>query len=292
MRAASSPTSLADTPALSRISVSFLDALVPMSAGAALLRAGIGLNFNGSAQISAPSVALPNASFVAEAAPISVQKAPSAAATLTPHKLAAIVTLSRELLEAGSAEDLVRAALVEATGPALDAILFDANAATTTRPAGLLAGITPLAASAATEKSEAAADDLAQLALATASVGGNGNVVLVGSPDTMAAIKTRLPQTPDWPTFVSASLPPKTVIMVATNAIVSAIEGAPVVDASPHAEIHFETVPQEIVTAAGTVATPVASIYQDDTLALRLRWSLTWALRSSAGIAWVQNTKW
>jgi hypothetical protein len=80
--------------------------------------------------------------------------------------------------------------------------------------------------------------------------------------------------------------------MVATNAVVSAIEGAPVIDASPHAEIHFETAPQEIVTAAGTVATPVASIYQDDSVALRLRWSLTFALRSSAGLAWVQNTKW
>src|SRR5262249_16237452 len=189
LRAASSPTSLGGTPALARISVAFLDALTPASAAAAVLRAGLGVNFAGSSQISAPSVALPNASFVSESAPIPVAQAASSAVTLSPHKIATIVTLSRELMEAGSAEDLVRAVLVEACGPALDAVLFDTNPATTTRPAGLRNGIAGLTPAAAGEKAQAIVDDLQMLALAIAPVSGNGQIVLVGSADAMVAVR-------------------------------------------------------------------------------------------------------
>src|SRR4051812_11546836 len=47
MRAAVSPTALSNSSGLSQIAVAFLEALVPASAGAALLRRGIGLNFAG-----------------------------------------------------------------------------------------------------------------------------------------------------------------------------------------------------------------------------------------------------
>src|SRR5262249_42906151 len=56
VRAAVSPTTLSNTPALTAISVAFLDALRPASAGADLLSRGIGLNFNGSAQINVPGI--------------------------------------------------------------------------------------------------------------------------------------------------------------------------------------------------------------------------------------------
>src|SRR5262245_46367602 len=46
LRAAVSPTTLAGTPALAHAAVAFLDALVPVSAGADLLARGLGLNFN------------------------------------------------------------------------------------------------------------------------------------------------------------------------------------------------------------------------------------------------------
>jgi hypothetical protein len=293
LRAASQPATLAGNPVLAHVVVAFLKALTPVSAGADLLNRGVGLNFDGAAQLNVPGIAIPTSDFVAEGAPIPVVQAPtSAGATLVPHKLAVISALTREMMQSSNAETLVRQVLIESTGPAIDKVLFSANAAATDRPAGLLHGIAPLTASTATEKSEAAADDLAQLALSVAPVSGNGNVVLVGGADTMAAIKTRLPQTPDWPVLVSGSLPPKTAIMIAANAIVSAVEGTPQIDASQVAELHRETVPQEIVTAAGTVATPVGSIFQTDEVALRMRWPISWALRDVRGIAWVQNVNW
>jgi hypothetical protein len=116
--------------------------------------------------------------------------------------------------------------------------------------------------------------------------------VLVASPDAAVALRLRLPQTVEWPVLTSASMAARTVIMVAANTIVSAIEGAPVIDASRQAEFHRNTAPLEIVNSSGTVAVPVGSMFQVDEVALRLRWSVTWALRSSAGLAWMQNVNW
>jgi hypothetical protein len=60
---------LANTPALARITVEFLETLVPASAGADLLAPGIGLNFAGAAQINILGIVVPSAN----AADIGVQ---------------------------------------------------------------------------------------------------------------------------------------------------------------------------------------------------------------------------
>jgi len=41
-----------------------------------------------------------------------------------------------------------------------------------------------------------------------------------------------------------------------------------------------------------TKAAPVASIFQTDGVALRVRMDTTWALRAANVIAWVQNVTW
>src|SRR5262249_38102790 len=140
-------------------------------------------------------------------------------------------------------------------GPAVDRVLFSANAAATDRPAGLLNGIAALTPAAPGEKAQAIVDDLQALGLAVAGVAGNGAITLVASPDAAGALRLRLPQTVEWPVLTSAALPARTVIAVAANAIVSAVEGAPTIDASTIAEFHRESVPAPIVTSAGTVAT-------------------------------------
>jgi hypothetical protein len=294
LRAAVSPTSVAGTPALSAIAVALLETLIPQSAGAALLARGLGLNFDGAAQINVPGVTtLPVCDFVGEGAPIPVVMAPAAGPSLTPHKIAVITTLTNELLRSSNAEDLLRQVLLEALGPALDKQLFGTTAGDAIRPPGLrynIAGLTPTAAGPA--KSEVLVDDLQLLAAAIAPVSGNGNVALVASPDAAAALKMRLPSNVEWPVLTSSSLAARTVIAIAATALASAIEGTPQIDASPHAEIHRESVPGEIVDIGGIYARPVGSIFQTDEVALRLRWNITWALRSSAGLAWMTGVNW
>src|SRR5262245_59143749 len=51
---------------------------------------------------------------------------------------------------------------------------------------------------------------------------------------------------------------------------------APVVDASAQTAFVRDTVPQDIVTTPGVVATSVGSVYQTDETLLRLRWPITW----------------
>lgn len=233
------------------------------------------------------------AGFVAEGAPIPVQQGTTTTGpTLSPFKLAVITSLTSEMLRSSNAETLVRQVLIESTGPALDAVLFSNAAATTSAPAGLRNGISGLTPAAPGEKARAIVDDLQALGLAVASVAGNGAITLVASPDAAVALRLRLPQTVQWPVLTSASLAARTVIAVAANAVVSAVEGAPLIDAGQETVLHFETAPQAIVTPAGSVARPVGSLFQTDTVGLRLKWPISWALRSSAGLAWMTNVNW
>jgi hypothetical protein len=290
LRAAVSPTTTNTAP-LTQVAVNFLAALVPTSAGADLLGRGVGLSFGGASSITVPAIALPTATFVGEGAPIPVTTAAtSAGPTLTPHKVAAIAVLTGELMRSSNAEQLVRAVLLESVGPAIDAAMFSANAATADKPAGLLNGVAPLTAAAAGVKAEKIIDDLQTLATAVAPVAGNGQIVLVASPDAAVALALRMPSELTWPVLMSASLAPKTVIAIAANALVSAIDGVPAIDASRDATLHRDSVPGEIVDIGGVFARPVGNVFQSDEVALKLRWPITWALRSPSAIAWFNGS--
>jgi Phage capsid family len=294
LRNATSPATLASSPALTRVAVAFLDTLVPMSAGSDLLRRGIGLRFDGAASITVPAIQVPTASFVAEGLPIPVVQAPTTPGpTLAPHKLAVITVLTRELLSSSNAETLVRQVLVESTGPALDAALFSANPATPNAPAGLLNGISPLTpAGAGASKGEVLVDDLQKIASAVSSVAGNGNIVIVASPDAAVALVLRLPQSLGWPVLISSSLPARTVIAVAANAIISAVEGAPAVDAATQPTIVYDTAPTPVDDAMTPATQFVGSLFQSDTVGLRLRWPISWTLRTPNAVAWMQSVNW
>jgi hypothetical protein len=209
LRAAVNPTSVAGSPAMTQVGAAFLAALTPASAGADLLARGVQLNFSGAASISVPNIALPVADFVAEAMAFPVRTAPtSAGATLTAHKLGVIVVLTGEVLRSSNAETLVRQVLVESCGPAVDNVLFSAGAAAADRPAGLLNGIAGLTPAAAGVKAQAIVDDLQALGSALAPVAGNGQIVLVASPDVAVALALRL-LSQSWPVLTSASLSPR-----------------------------------------------------------------------------------
>ena len=295
IRAASAPSSTSNTTALTRVAVALLDALIPVSAGADLIARGIQLSFDGAATISVPAIAIPIAKFIGEGRPIPVvTAATSAGVSLSPHKVAAICLLTGEVMRSSNAEQLVRAVLLEAVGPALDLAMFSDVVADEDRPAGLLNGISALLPAGAGAKETAMADDLTKLGAPLLRAVG-GPLVYIAAPEQAIAMVLRASR--DIPSAVmlsSAALAPGTVIAIAANAIVSAVDGVPRIELSRFAEVHRETVPAEIAAAGSpaVVASPVISIYQSDEVALKLRWSLTWALRSPAAIAWMQNVNW
>src|SRR5262249_47699836 len=130
LRAATAPATIATSGPLAQVTAAFLPALTPVSAGADLLQRVLGLSFSGHAQINLPSIGPVIADFVGEGAPIPVQQALTGPGTsLFPHKLAVVSSLTREMMESSNAEAMVKQVLVESTGPAIDKVLFSANAA-------------------------------------------------------------------------------------------------------------------------------------------------------------------
>lgn len=54
----------------------------------------------------------------------------------------------------------------------------------------------------------------------------------------------------------------------------------------------METNAEPISNRAGGMMTPVYSTFQTDSVSLKLRWPVSWALRDARGISWMQNVTW
>jgi hypothetical protein len=92
--------------------------------------------------------------------------------------------------------------------------------------------------------------------------------------------------------MASNGVPAKTVIAVATPALVSVTEAAPMIDASGETAVHEADPAAAIVTPAGTLAYPVRSLFQTDSVSLRLRLPITWAVRVSGAVSVMTNVNW
>jgi Phage capsid family len=276
----------------------FIQGLGPASAGAALLARGLQFQFGGKAAILAPGAisAASLVGFVTEGAPIPVTELALTGPTLTPRKFAVISAYTRESFEHSlpNIEALVRTVLSESVALALDAALLDDTVGDTSRPAGLRNGIAATAASAATPVSEAMYEDLSTLAGLVALVAGSSPIVFVASPMQAHAIKMRQPNFA-YEVLASNALEAGVVIAVASNALVSATAPVPRFEVSDKATIHLEdTTPLQVGVAGSpnTVAAPTKSLWQSDLLSIRLVMEVSWALRTSAGLAWTESVTW
>ena len=63
---------------------------------------------------------------------------------------------------------------------------------------------------------------------------------------------------------------------------------------SDQATLHMEdTTPLDLVSGSpGTVASPQRSLFQTDSLALRMILPMNWGIRRAGTLAWVQNVTW
>jgi hypothetical protein len=291
MRNVSVPTNTTEAIALQQVVVEFLEALTPMSAGAALLQQCLQIQFNNAATISIPGFGIPVADFVPEMGPFPVVQAVSSAGQLVSYKFGVITALTTEMLNNPGAEDAIRQILIECVGPALDKNLFSTNAAVPQlKPAGLLNGIAPLTASSSTGN-EAMYEDLEALGAAVSSVAGNGTIVIAAAPKQAIGLAIRMPSKLAWPVYASTSLADGTVIVVATNALASAV-GVPTIDTTKQASLHMDTQPLPLVSSPATVAALTRGTYQTDSVALKLRLPVSWALRSPNAISYITGATW
>jgi HK97 family phage prohead protease/HK97 family phage major capsid protein len=295
----------------------FLELLMPASVYPGLAARGLRLNFGRSGVISIPSrVATPTiaGSFVLEGSPIPVRQGAFTSITFTPKKMAVISTFTREIAEHSTPaiEGLIRNAIQEDTSVALDTVLLDATAASTTRPAGLRNGVTVTTASAATPGFASLVGDLKALvgALITASSGNLRSPVWIMNPIQALSIATTQNAGGDfpfaqeinnnrfqgYPVILSSTVTAAMVLLVDAADFVAIEGGAPRFDVSDQATLHLEdTTPLAIASGtqgSGVLAVPTRSLYQTDSMALRMIMDVNWGMRRTGVIAWTQSVTW
>ena len=295
----------------------FFAALLPMSVYPGLAAKGGKFSFGRAGIVSMPTRASTPTiagSFVGQGAPIPVRQGAFSAITFTPKKMGVISTFTRELSEHStpSIEGLIRQAIVEDTSVAIDSVLLDATAATTIRPAGLRAGVSVTTATAGGGLA-ALIGDIRGLTSALIT-GTNGNlrspVWIMNPADVLAA--SLIPATAGggefpfkaeltagmlqgYPVIQSSNVTADLMLLVDAADFVSVTGDSPSFDVSTHASIHMEdTTPLAISTTGSpnTVAAPVRSLWQTDTLGVRMLLDLNWGLRRTGVVAWTQTMTW
>jgi hypothetical protein len=207
-------------------------------------------------------------------------------------------------------EGLIREAIQVDTSVAVDTVLLDANPATVIRPAGLLNGIaalTPTAAGGLT----ALTGDL-KLLIGALAAGTYGNVrtpaFMMNPVNVLNASLTSAPNTGIFPfkeeigrgmlggvPFIdSTTVALNTMIIVDAADFVVVDGGAPRFEISDQATLHMEdTNPTDLVAGSpGVVASPQRSLFQTDSIALKMVWPLNWLQRRAGTVAWIQNLTW
>ncbi len=268
----------------------FLASLAPYSAASVLFAGGMRVTLPRASVTLPRRAAGPQAvNWVGEGKPIAVRDGTLDAVTVGPvKKVGAIVVLSREvgkLLNATAFGMMLR----EDAGASLDAAYFSADSATSDVAAGLLDGLTAMTPTAGVWfEAGAAREDLAALA-AVVGAGGSGQVVFVMSTGRAAKAGVLVPDL--RPSILgSSAVADDRIIAVDPLALVHSASPQPVIEVAEEAVLHMEdTSPAEIVSAGPTTASPVASLWQTGSLALRMILEVCFAKRTANAVAFMDG---
>ncbi|MFZ4605164.1 MAG: phage major capsid protein [Caulobacter sp.] len=285
----------------------FLEALKGYSVFPDLAGRGLSLMFDRYGSITLPSRTAGGAGggFVGEGSPIRVGKITTAAASLIPKKMGVIVPFSKELAERStpSIEAIVRQAILEDTATALDPLLLDATAVSAARPAGLLNGVSAAATGFVGADYQAVREDFKALLAPFYANNTAGNITVImnpaqglslsfmegpiGDPGWLDRIKERV-------TIVESTNATAGRLIAIRNSDFTAAGGQPAFDVSEQATIHMEdTTPLEIVSGTGpTTADPVRSLWQTASIGVRMLMPVSWAMRRTGVVQWIDGTSW
>lgn len=286
----------------------FLDLLSPDSVYPGLKAKGIGVTFsNNNGSITIPSVSTDAAlagGFVLEGDPIPVGRLTTASISLVPHKFGILTTMSKEaaMYSTPALEGLLRRSILRRTAITLDGLLLDATAGSTTRPAGLLNGVSAAASGVGGGDYLAVLEDIAALMAPFDTANAGRNLVLIMHP--AQARKLAMMPGPDgtfgwadrfmsqFTVLTSTSATANRLIAIDAEDFCAATGDTPMFDVSEQATLHMSDAPGEIVTAAGSVNDPIRSMWQTNSIALRMVMNLTWKMRRTGMVQWIDGTSW
>ena len=291
---------------LQDVNSGFLQALVGMSVYPELRSRGIGLTFDGTGTINLPRRTAGGAGggFVAEGLPIRVGRITTAAASLTPKKMGVIIPFSRELARRStpSIEAIVRQAILEDTANVLDSALLDATAVSSSRPAGLLNGVTAAATGYGGGDHIAVKEDFKALLAPFISANAAGNITVIMNP--AQGLSIAMMDGPDNNNSWFSGIASRVTIVESTYATAgrliairnsdfyTATGDAPEFDINETATVHMEdTAPLEIVSGTGPATSdPVRSFFQTATIGVRMLMDVSWTMGRTGMVQWINGT--
>jgi HK97 family phage major capsid protein len=242
-----------------------------------------------------------------------VKKISLAPITLTPHKLAVITTFTEEMAfySTPAIEGVLRKSMLDDTREALDGFLIDNVASSTARPAGLLNGVTPISAASTGTTLEKIVADLNALIAPMEAAGGGNNVVLLMNPAQARKIGAAQTTTGDFAfadtgqaaskfgisrIVASTTVAAGTVIAVDASWFATVTGDTPRFAVSTEATLHEEdTTPLALGTGtqgSGVLAVPMRSLFQTDSVAIRLSLYVSWGMTRSAMVQTITAVGW
>lgn len=252
--------------------------------------------------------------FIAEGAPIPVKQGLVSSTSMGPNKLAVISSFTREMAQHSnpSIEALIRSAILADTAEVLDLRFTDNVAASAVRPAGLQNAVSTGAgninAAIGTGTQQDILDDVKGVMsrMFAARAGTVGAWIM--SPTTKLGLEflqtalgtTAFPSVSSGsfagaPILTTDQIANNIVIAVASSAMAFGNDFSPEFKVSDQATLHMEdTTPLAISTAGvpNVVAAPVRSMFQTDSIALRMCWGLAWKQIRAGGVQVLTGVAW
>jgi HK97 family phage major capsid protein len=293
----------------------FLDRLLANSVYGPLTAAGARYDLGRNGTLKIPyraTTPLASGAWVGEGAPKPVKSIGLSTKTLTPHKLSCITVYTEEMAMSSvpAIEGILRKAMADDTQASLDGYLIDAVAESATRPAGLLDTVSPITASVLTTSAEKIVADINALVAPIEAAGGGGNIVLMMNPAQARKIGMAQTTTGDFVfgdasqaaskfgarrIISSTTITAGRVIAVDADWFASATGDSPRFAVSNEATLHMEDTTPLALGVAGspnTVAAPMRSLYQTDSIGIRLSLYVTWVMVRSSMVQTIAAVTW
>jgi HK97 family phage major capsid protein len=291
----------------------FIQGLVPKAVFSQLSKLGDSFTFGRNGAVLLPSrntAATVSGAFVGVGLPIPVKQGQFLPITLTPKKMAVITTVTRELTlhSVPTIESVLKAAILDDTSVALDVVLLDTNAATAVRPAGLRS-VTKITASVTTTIVGFIADLKAMIsAFITGTRGNFRNPVWIMNPvDVLAAqllpttggadyfFQTQLSQGMllGIPIIQSTNVTADTMILTDGADFVVSTGDTPEFEIADQMALHMEDTAPAGITGPGAVfASPVRSMWQTDSIAIKMHLPINFSMRRLGVTQWTDTLAW
>ena len=267
--------------------------------------------FDGYANIKIPARANGAANlagaFRGEGAPIRVGGLSLTSHTLTPKSLGVIGTFTSELMERSTPaiESVIRQAMIEDTAQALDFAYLGNDAATPIAPAGLRSYSTGdnTAVSAGSSNQNIIADIRGRLGQ-IADLNMGRKLVWVMHPSRFIGVQMAITATGAYqfpeaqngslmgvPVVTSTNVP-NDIVYLLDAAELGFAGGAPRFMGTDVATIHEEDTTPKPINDGTEAASPVRSLFQTNSQALRCTWELDWSCLRIGAVQTITNVKW